>query len=78
MCGLKVTFNRHTLVGHILVGPHPSLCSGLIILLLGLRLLLELDDRHSVQVAVCPAVVHTVLKQVLCTGRQTQGTLDTF
>lgn len=50
-----------------LVFTHSTLCSSLIILIhLSLGLLLELDDRHSVQVAVCPATIYTVLQQVLC------------
>lgn len=50
-----------------LVFTHSTLCSSLIILIhLSLCLLLELDDRHSVQVAVCPATIYTVLQQVLC------------
>jgi hypothetical protein len=52
---------------------YPALRGRLVILRLLLGgLLLELDDRHAVQVAVCPAVVHTVLEQVLCRERPDQ------
>lgn len=39
-------------------------CSLVILLLLSFGLLLELDDRHPVQVAVGPTVVYAVLKQI--------------
>lgn len=49
----------------IVATAHSAFCCGLVILLLCFGLLLELNDRHSVQVAVGPAIVHAVLQQVL-------------
>lgn len=66
-CWLVRLSKQNDTKGHcIVVSAHSALCSSLIILVLSLGLLLELDDWHSVQVAVCPTVIYAVLQQVLC------------
>lgn len=49
---------------------HSAFCCCLLILILCFGLLLKLNHWHSVQVAVCPTVVHTALQQVLCRGQK--------
>lgn len=47
----------------------------ILVLLLGFGLLLELDDRHPVQVAVGPTVVDAVLKQIFFQENKREGEL---
>lgn len=55
---------------------HSAFCCCLIILVLCFGLLLELNHWHSVQVTVCPAVIHTALQQVLCGQEKIERTSD--